>query len=326
MVALFVDNKIRKIAKEAEVSEATVKRALGNYFGVNKITKQRVLAVAERLGYSFKIKDKDVAIIIPSIPSYFWGRFSDFMGDNAKKEKLNFKIMRYSNINDAKDALNCINIAIKSGASVIIAALPDTELIKNKIEEISNKICVILVEEQIDIKKTCYIGEDSYKAGYELAKTYFSRYRERKSIIIFHYKSEFAGKRTEGFVDASKEMGINSIIYIDSNIEEQTGATEAVIARRFSSCEREFDCVYCPAGGVEKIRKVLKKLRLEKDIHIIGFDKKPGEKHGAEKIIVNQNLEKQSEKAVFVAKEFIQTGRYPEEKNIYVDNIMVIGE
>ena len=64
------------IAKNLGLSLATVKRALGNYVGVDMDTKQRVLYEAERLGYKFSVLKADVAVIMPCVPSYFWSGYA----------------------------------------------------------------------------------------------------------------------------------------------------------------------------------------------------------------------------------------------------------
>lgn len=71
---------IKDVAKEANVSIATVSRVLNNIDVVNEDTKEKVLAAVDKLGYMPNIvarslktqKSRTIGIIIPDISNEFY--------------------------------------------------------------------------------------------------------------------------------------------------------------------------------------------------------------------------------------------------------------
>ena len=193
------------IAKSLNLSLATVKRALGNYAGVDVDTKRRVLAEAERLGYKFGVSKADAAIIMPSVPSYFWRELRTYLELYTKEEGICCRFYFFHDINDESDALQCMERATESGASVFICALPDTQAIREKIDLIKDKIKIIFIEEFnfMDIDGCYYIGENPYEEGYMLAKRYLSMYNDRRRVLVFGSKVSRKETRLEGVLSAS---------------------------------------------------------------------------------------------------------------------------
>ena len=165
--------KIKKIAQAAGVSEMVVKRALGDYRNISSESKKKVLTVAEELGFTISTPSCDVAIILPSTPEYFWLKFSKCIEKYAKELKLKYRFFSYTSVKDYQDIFHCIEKAENSEAKVYIIVGQKHPTIIEKITELAKRKHVILLEEYIEIENTCYVGENLFQSGYELAELYF---------------------------------------------------------------------------------------------------------------------------------------------------------
>lgn len=321
-------NKIKKISEVANVSESTVKRALGNCPGVNSKTRKKVLGIANELGFSSREVKADVAVVIPSSPSFFWGRLVKALSSSLNTYGLNYKFFRFTSTSNEDDALFCIDTAVKSKISVMILSVPNTEKIRKKINEISNSVHIILVEELVDADNVCYIGENSFEAGYSLARKYFNKFPESKSIVICDDKLSSCGKRIDGFLKAAEELGIDDIKYVSTSTGSPTKAQSAIVARRLIEYIDTVHCIYCPSGTLSTINHALSKLSPERDIHIIGFENHTRLNYTNRvdmlKLVIDQNLEQQASIAVRVAAECLENGRLPDIRTIYTPSTTVI--
>lgn len=316
------NNKIKRIAAHTGLSEATVKRALGNYYGINPATKKLVLEYAQQFDLEFKLKPVDVAIIIPGTPTFFWKRLNQHLIHYIKQTGLTYKFYLYSDINNEQDAVHCIDTATRAGASVMILSAPSTELIKERIRNLNNKMFVILLEEWIDIDDTCFVGENSYKEGYDVADRYLKIAPESKVFLDVICTVGDLRRRTQGFFQRLQEAGISDFSQIDLEVHRGQKMGFAITARKLAPYIHKVDCIYCPSGSSELVLMALGKLPTERPVDLIYFEDRPIKNlstafHGR-KFSVNQDLEGQAKTAVTLAKAYIDTGEKPEDQRIYV--------
>ncbi len=87
------------IAEVAEVSKMTVSRVLNNRPGVSEDTRQRILEVSHRLGYTLQSQvpmddSKVIALLIPNYPTIYLGEL--LRGISTAAEQLNCGLMLYT--------------------------------------------------------------------------------------------------------------------------------------------------------------------------------------------------------------------------------------
>lgn len=309
----------KKISDDLNISKATISRALNNCRGIDYATKEKIVQAALKYGYRRYVNvNADVGIVMPCVPSSFWGKFGGYVHDGIKDLDLNAVSFLCSSLHVEADALNCIDRAIESGVSVMIVSAPDTERIKNKLSECADKMLIILLEEYLDVVNTFYVGDDSYQSGYNLASAYRKKYPETTSFaIIRNLPRTVTQRRIEGFCDA---LGDCKIKYIDGPFEKKI--MSSLIARELSLIEDKIDCVFCPDGMMEQTGSAVYKLRSENDIHCIGFESSKGCRKyiesGIIKAVASQDTKAQAETAVLLAEEYIRGFEYPKSKCCYV--------
>lgn len=316
------DNKIKRIASHTGLSVATVKRALGNYYGINPATKAQVLECARQLGLEFKLKPVDVAIIMPGRPAFFWKPLNQHLVNYVAQTGLTYKFYLYSDSNNEQDAEHCIDMATRAGASVMILSAPSTELIKEKVRNISDKMFIILLEEWIDIEDTCFVGENSYQEGYDVADRYLKIAPESKVFLDVICTVGDPRPRTQGFFQRLQEAGISDFSQIDLEVHHGLKMGSAITARKLAPYIHKVDCIYCPSGSSDLVLMALGKLPTEHPVDLIYFENRPiknlSTAFRGRKFSVNQDLEGQAKTAISLAKDYIETGKKPSEHCIYV--------
>lgn len=313
--------KIKKIATAAGVSEMVVKRALANYRNISSESKKKVLKAAEELGFTISAPSCDVAIILPSIPEYFWHKFSKYLESYAKENKLKYRFFVYTSVKDEEDLLQCIKKAEDAEAKVYIIVGQDFPQVKAKIIELASEKPVILLEKYLEIENTCYIGENSFQSGYELCELYFKEYPGKKNILLVRSSIDNSNDgRLAGFYKALKDMGMPEPAFVD--VQRGNRIVASTIARKLSQMGEECDCIYSPSGYLSECCNAVIKLKSNKEFHCIGFESNKLTnkycKKGLIKLIIDQDMEGQSREAICLASECLKYGKMPDKKCVYV--------
>ncbi len=315
--------KIKKIAKVAGVSEMVVKRALANYRNISSESKKKVLNAVEELGFTISAPSCDVAIILPSMPEYFWHKFSKCLESYAKENKLKYRFFVYTSVKDEEDLLYCIKKAEDAEAKVYIVVGQDFPQVKAKIKELASEKPVILLEEYLEIENTCYIGENTFQSGYELCELYFKEYPGKKNILLVRSSIDKGNDgRLAGFCKALKDMNMPEPSVVD--VQRGNRIVASTIARKLNELGDKCDCIYSPSGYLSESCNAVIKLKGDRKIHCIGFESNKLTnkycKSGLIKLVVDQDMDGQSEKAMSVALECLMSGEAPKEKCIYIQS------
>lgn len=317
------EKEMIELADKLKISRTTVRKAINHCPGIHPCTKNKILSSITDFYYKPIIKENKIAVILPSIPSFFWKTMRENIHKEAISRQLNCSFFVYTNLSDSADALNCIQTAINLNASVIIAAVPDEKKIKTELEKKSLDKLVILIEEFSEIKNTFYIGENSFQEGYLLGKEYINKYPLAQSFTILRLKISTTAKlRIDGFKKALAEN--NKQIFKEIKCEAERKIQSAQIARALYELYDLPDCIFCPSGTVSTCCSAIRKLKTEKEIHCIGFDTEENEK---EKEILKlaslQNINDEITTALNYADNYIKHQEFPVNKNSYIQNFVL---
>ncbi len=304
------------LANELNISKTTVSKAVNNCPGIKSETKSLVLNAAKHYGYSFMKPAQKVAVVLPSVPDYFWGKALKYIDAYNKEMKIDCKYYIYNNLSDGETVAQYIDSVIDEKASVLIIAAPDFPETRKQLEKISGKMLVILLEEFLEIKNAFYVGQDSFTESFKLCERYLTANQNAKSFSIIKSTGfENENIRIEGFTKCLKEHNISySFIESDPSFKAQA----AFIAGRLSEAKALPDCVFCPSGNTENTCLAIKKLKAFKKIDCIGFDINPKKAEFISEFIVMQNIKKLSKTATELAKDFLDKSKFPQNKYNYI--------
>jgi DNA-binding LacI/PurR family transcriptional regulator len=177
-------NNVKRLAELSGYSESVVKRALGNYAGVRRQTKEHILALAEENGIRLSARRASVGVVMPSVPSFFWKRLADSIRSYAERRGLSVKFFFFSMIADESGALGCLEAALSSGISVLLTALPDTDAVRTYVKALADELTVILLDEDLAVENAFFVGEDSFAAGRRLAELCLENVELSDEVLI----------------------------------------------------------------------------------------------------------------------------------------------
>ncbi|WP_440999022.1 LacI family DNA-binding transcriptional regulator [Fodinibius sp. SL11] len=205
---------IYDIAKKAGVSIATVSRVVNNSEGIADKTREKVLKVADELGYYpqayaqglARKKKNIIMVVVPVLSNYFFMEVLAGIQDEISKYNYDLNIFNVQSTgedNMFSQVENIIKRQWADGYLFISTHLRDTEL-----EKLQNyDMPITLIDES-------YPGMDSVSVdnekGIEKAMHYFLENGMTRIAIISAMKTSKPGRqRIEGYKKALKEAGVS---------------------------------------------------------------------------------------------------------------------
>ncbi len=309
----------KKISDELGYSKSTVSRALNNCGGVDIATKERIIDAALKYGYR-RYLSADIGIVMPAVPRCFWKNAQILLMNKLEKVGVEKRVFLYPGRYDVEDALRCVTEAIDCGISVLVAAVPDTKEIREKLEEYSDKLLIILFEEDVEVKNAFYVGENHFESGYKLISTYMDNFKGRNRFVsVCGRESNVVQLRLDGI---KKFLAEKDFLLKEMNIPMNKNAGASVIARMLNEIKEETDCVICLDDGLAQVYSGIYKLKMGGKIHCIGFDKGGISEEDIKNKIIKLNcccdLELQITSTAEYVKKYIEDNMYPDKKYNYI--------
>ncbi len=206
--------KIKDVAKEANVSVATVSRVLNDVPLVNEETKKRVLDAIEKTGYkpnaiarSLKIrKTNTFGIMIPDITDSYYTQVVRGVEDICSMYDYNI-ILCNTDFDSKKEEMYLDVLIEKQCDGILYMGKGISEELKNKMLE--SKVPLVIGATH-DYEYTLpSVMIDNEKAAYEITKLLISLGHRKLALFSdSDTKSLIAREREEGFKKALKEEGL----------------------------------------------------------------------------------------------------------------------
>lgn len=269
---------IKDVAKEANVSIATVSRVLNDIDVVNQETKQRVLDAIEKLDYRPNIlarslktqRSSTIGIIIPDISNSLYPEIVRGAEDLASI--YNYNIMLCNTDLDKEREKESFNILREKMVDGIIYMGDSLDAdIKAAIK--NSGVPVVSIGTMDDEDEVPSIGIDSYGATKEAVEYLLSL--GDKNIAYIGYNRETALEHEKiyaGYRDAMNNVGLlkEELIY-RGNLKYEEG----IIGINHIIENHKVDGVVCGSdqmaiGVINALRE--KGIRVPEDVNVIGFD------------------------------------------------------
>ncbi|MGL5122703.1 MAG: LacI family DNA-binding transcriptional regulator [Fusobacteriaceae bacterium] len=221
---------IKDIAKNLNVSTATVSRAINGTGRIKKETKETILNYIEKIRYipntiaiNFSKKEsRDIAIIIPDIANVF---FSNLVSSVCKRYKdKNYNIVLYNTLDSIIIESEIIkNIVGKRVNTVIIVPVLSDYEVNPLLPIIEAKISCILLDRDLENINVNGVFLNNFRGSYEITKQLLKEGHRDIGIIIGKEKITSSEERLRGYLEAFKEFQIkvkkNNIYRGEFNIE-----------------------------------------------------------------------------------------------------------
>lgn len=270
---------IAKIAKQANVSIATVSRIINKSGRVKPETVQKVMQAISDFGLTpkdFHILENDssrnaILVCFPDFRNPFYADIID--GIQKAAASRGFRTFYYE-ASDYKNALNEYEIIMEQNnfAGLLLAHnIPDEE----KLSRLRLKYPVVMCSEHCNAPEISFVSIDDIYSSQIAINYLLSTGRTRIALINSMLTNAYARFREKGFLEALSKAGLipnNDWIIHISNIDFDI--TVSVISALLKEQDRP-DAFYCVSDvyGAAAIKAIQNSnLRVPEDIAVIGFD------------------------------------------------------
>ncbi len=205
---------IYDVAKEANVSLATVSRVINGSNVVKTSTKDRVQAAIDKLGYKPNAiaqglalqKTTTIGLVVPEASFTYTGQIINGLIDVAKI--YNYNIMLHTITAGITDISDVIEDIIKSRVDGVVVY--NDKLAMPQMEELSKyNIPIVVIGNKIKGQHVCSVFVDIKKAVYELTAKYLEEGKTRIAIIEDRKNPYTSLQMKEGTEKAFEAKGLH---------------------------------------------------------------------------------------------------------------------
>ncbi|MEM9064058.1 MAG: LacI family DNA-binding transcriptional regulator [Planctomycetota bacterium] len=269
---------VRQVAAEAGVSPATVSRILNNDPDVDQGTRERVLGIANSLGYTPKIGRRINTVIGIALPSQLppdLGAFDGALVSGASQAARDegFRLAIVDLVAEKKPNEAYTQFFNRCGLrAIVLRRLPDLDKI---LEDLAReKFPHILIADRSDTDGVSWIDTDS-KAPSRAAVKHLIDLGHRR-IAVGHYRRGGVDThdRVAGYVEAHEAAGlqVDESLIVDSGFTLEDGES---FVNNVLSIPDPPTALYLThsMSSLGALRRLLQRgVRIPEDVSIVGFD------------------------------------------------------
>ncbi len=272
---------IYDIAKQLDLSAATVSRALKDHPAINKQTKKKIADLAHKLGYRSntfasnlrKQKTNTIGVIVHELKSQFIT--SVLAGIEKITTEANYDlIIAHSSETYAKESANALNLFHKRVDGVIASLAFDTTDLAH-FEPFEKKgIPVIFFDRVFEESDGAKVIINNRKAGYEATAHLIEQGCKRIAHITANLQRNVYAERLQGYQQALSEHGLK---YNEKHVivDDLSEAASILSAKKILAMRPLPDGIFitndfCAAVCIQTLKEA--GIRIPEDIAIVGFN------------------------------------------------------
>ncbi|MDB5211419.1 MAG: LacI family transcriptional regulator [Sediminibacterium sp.] len=272
---------IYDIARELDLSAATVSRGLKDHPAINKHTKKKISDLASKLGYRTnnfasnlrKQRTNTIGVIVHELRSQFIT--SVLAGIEKITNEANYDIIiTHSSETFAKEAANTLNLFHKRVDGVIASLAFDTENLDH-FEPFERKgIPVIFFDRVFEEREGTKVVINNMKAGYDATKHLIEQGCKRIAHITANLKRNVYSERLKGYQLALAEGGLKfsekQVVVDDLSEEASIRSAQKIMAMKPMPDGIFITNDFCAAICIQTLKEA--GIRIPEDIAIVGFN------------------------------------------------------
>jgi len=269
--------RIKDIAKECNVSNTAVSRALNNSKGISEKTKEYILKVCQQRGYRpnsaarslILNKTHMIGLIIPDITNPYYAFISK--GVSAYADKIGYGlILCNSDRNKVNEKKYCDFLTQKRVDGIIMIPIRFAKADYDIFGQ--NAIPLVLVDNYVNDLDVSFIGNDNYTGARKIVQHLIGKGYKRIGVILGDQESSASNDRLKGYIDVMLENGItidrNLLIHSKATFEDGIRYAKDLIERQVDAIFAVNDTValgvfkYCFENGIN----------IPGDLGLVGYD------------------------------------------------------
>lgn len=328
---------IQQIAERANVSRGTVDRALNNRGRINPEVAERIMQIADEMGYVPREKRKNAA-----------KKKNIKIGVITQLAKASFMLEINRGIQQAREELKDwgVEILLKEGLSVDeeeqarvieelaaqgiqgLALMPvDCDRIREKINWLTEEKKIPVVTFNSDIvgtKRSCFVGMDNRRSGKTAAGLMglMTRGIGKVLIITGYFSNVVNNARVDGFIEEIKnEYPELEIAGVQGSFDE-TAEVERIIENSMINIPG-INGIFVVSGGQAGVKMAFEKLGLERRPYVVIYDQTPKNektiKEGTVDFLIDQNGFFQGYRPLYILTNMLTKNVMPEEEYLFTE-------
>jgi LacI family transcriptional regulator len=275
------DITIYDIARQLDISAATVSRALKDHKAVNKNTKKKIFDLAKQLGYrsnnfASNLRNqhtKTIGVIIHELNSHFITSVLAGIEKITTEAKYDL-IIGHSSETYKKEIANAHNLFHKRVDGLIVSLAYDTTDLSHFDPFIKKRIPVIFFDRVDENSQGTRVIIDNYKAGYEATRHLAEQGCKRIAHVTASLKRNVYADRLKGYKDALEAHHLhfaNSLLFVNDLSEEESIKTAHHVVKMKPRPDGIFITNdFCAAVMMQVFKD--SGLRIPEDIAVVGFN------------------------------------------------------
>lgn len=332
---------IKRIAEMAGVSRGTVDRALNHRGRINPEVAERILKIADELGYVPKHQKPDavigggkreegalrIGVVTQLARSSFMLQVNKGIrhADKELREQGIEIIVKENETVDEEQQMKAISDLEDLGMDALAIMPVDCDGIREKINELIDlkKIPVITFNTDIvGTRRCCFVGLDNRRSGRTAAGLMGLMTRGKgKALVITGSFSNLAGScRVDGFVEELKnsfpEM---ELIGVQSSFDQSDEVAKIIV--NAMTAYPDLDGIFVASGGQSGVKRAFDQLQIKKRPYVIIYDRTPYNeralKEGTVDFLIDQEAYEQGYRALVLLARLLKQGKPPESEYMY---------
>ncbi len=211
---------IYDVAKEAEVSLATVSRVINGSEVVREDTRLKVQEAIEKLGYKPNAiaqglalqKTTTIALVVPEASFYYTGQIINGLIDVAKI--YNYNIVLHTTTEGISRTNDIIETIIKSRVDGVI--IFNDKLAKEELTTLTNyQVPIVVIGNRIIADNICSVYVDYSKLIYEFVDKYIKKGKTNIALVEDRKNPAMIRQLNEGLQKVFKDNGLQFTNYIE---------------------------------------------------------------------------------------------------------------
>ncbi len=271
---------LKKLAEELGVSVSTVSRALRDSYEISPETKQKVLALAEKLNYQpnpyasslRNQKSLTIAVVVPEIANNF---FSLAINGIEEIAHLNgYHVLIYLTHEDYNKEVSILrHLANGRVDGVLMSVSSETNDISHVKELIANEIPVVFFDRVCESISTAKVTNDDYESGFIATEHLLKQGCSRIGYLAVSRHLSISKNRMQGYQDALSASSVpcdaSLIVHCGIDQEENTLLVKSLLQSEnrpdgiFASVEKLALTTYYVCNDLA--------LKIPEDVMVVGF-------------------------------------------------------
>lgn len=271
---------LKDIAKVANVSYATVSRALSGSRQIGEETRRRILKICDEMGYTADYvarsmvtgSTKTIGLIVTHVNNPFMSEIASYI--EMKSRAAGFDLMLCSSLHSVEQEEKAFQLLLgrRVDGIIIVPTGPDSF---QGLAKYLGRIPTVFVSENARGLPMHYVTVDNY-AGSVMGMEYLASLGHRR-IVYFGRRqgSESHQRRAKGYIDVCEKYGISPVFFDNpgttSSIENGYRMAKQLFAKKGQTFSAIFASSDSNALGIIKAADELK-IRVPDDVSVLGFD------------------------------------------------------